>query len=901
MSQNSIDSVVAEYLAECEELTQRVGNNLRNLQKSPASAEILDSIYRDIHTVKGSAQLFGYSTIGNIGHAMESSFEPIRDQGRTPTGKHFESLFLCLDVVEQAMIAIRTGEEASLAPLAASVIGILEASCAAASAELIPEAAPLPFFGEEETPSFLTPASIPQSMMEEVPAPTMKAALPEMAPEAHSAEAATKAALTESGQKPSAESDSSNSIRVPVALLDKLMILMGEMVLVRNQVLQYANRTDDLEFLNLSQRLDVVTSEIQGEVMKTRMQPIGTVLSKFHRVVRDLSRDLGKKIELQLSGMETELDKTLLEAVKDPIMHIVRNSCDHGMESPEERKSAGKSELGIISVRSFHEGGLVIVEISDDGRGLNRQKICDKAVEKGILSADRAAALSEREAQSLIFAPGFSTAAKVTNVSGRGVGMDVVKSNIEGIGGIVDLTSKFGHGTTIRLKIPLTLAIVPAMIVRCRDERFAIPQVKLVELVRVEKNSTTNPIEYLQGQPVYRLRGNLLPLLTLEDVLQMPTDANRIPEEAANIAVLNAEGKLFGLIVDEVQDTAEVVVKPLSAFLKSLPIYSGATVLGDGSVALILDVMGVAQQHNLLSDSPAKTVSSDSHRNSAAEMQEFLLFRLGSPTKHAIPLNLVHRLEEIPSKALELSGAQKVIRYRESVLPIVTLNDVLGLTNPNNPPEQSDTMAVIVLQKAGKFFGIQVDEILDVLSTESPMDDSLCDRPGLLGNLVTPEGIVVIVDALQILDSFMKKNHAANGVAQKPEAKETNLRILFVEDTAFFRKHVNTVLTRAGFQVTTANDGQAGLELLENSRPGSFDLVLSDIEMPRMNGIELVKAVRANKDWNVVPMLALTTKFSAEHAEAGRKAGFDAYLEKLNPEVLLKAIDTVMAKTRKAA
>lgn len=913
-----IDSVIAEYLAECDEILQRVANSLRLVEKNEWTADTVDSIYRDIHTLKGSAQLFGYLCIGDIGHAMETSLDPVRREKRAPSALHLEALFRGLDAVERAAAAIRRGEDPQAGPEQNSLIASLVAAISPAdkiSAELSlgRESAPLgpelkarthidspvqKVAASRPLPAAATAAPAHQTPTPSVPAPVAAASAPAATP--HPAASFSNAP---SGENKTGDGESNSSIRVPVSVLDKLMLLMGEMVLVRNQVLQYANRTDDLEFLNLSQRLDVVTSELQGEVMKTRMQPIGNVLSKFHRVVRDLSRDLGKKIDLQLSGMETELDKTLLEAVKDPIMHIVRNSCDHGLETPDVRSAAGKPETGSIHVRSFHEGGQVIVEISDDGRGLNREKLTAKALEKGLITPERAASLSEREAYNLIFAPGFSTAAQVTNVSGRGVGMDVVKSNIEGIGGMVDLSSRLGNGTTTRLKIPLTLAIVPAMIVRCREERFAIPQVKLVELVRVEKNVGENQIELLHGKPIYRLRGSLLPLLTLEEVLGMPANSAG-PEiaEVSNIVVLNAEGKLFGLIVDEVQDTAEVVVKPLTSFLKSLSIYSGATVLGDGSVALILDVMGIAQTQGLLTEaSKAAGAESASTGPRGAELQEFLLFRLHTPTKHAIPLNLVHRLEEISRDSVELSGGQRVVRYRNSLLPILALNDLLHYGVSGTTAER-EMMSLIVLHKAGRFFGIEVDEILDVLNTAENMDEGVCDRPGLLGNILTSEEVITVVDALAILDEFTKK-HAPAGRSEAPASlRQQELKVLFVEDTAFFRKHVTTVLQRAGFRVTQAFDGKQALEVLDGAATSDFDLVLSDIEMPNMNGMELVAAVRKHPRWAGVPMLALTTKFNPAHAEEGRKAGFDAYLEKLNQEILLKAIDEVMkaSRTRRA-
>lgn len=875
MSDNEIGSALEEYWAECDEIISRIDEHLRTIEKGQQSAEIIDSLYRDIHTLKGSSQLFGFKQVGEIAHAIENTLEPIRKNQTPIEAALLDVLLKGMGLIDRQIQSIKTSKTEVDA---ASDVSAFLASIAVydTSAQTV---APV-----------LAPAPVAAPIVAPVVAPVVQPALtlaPAPAPIAAPAAAKTESKV-DAAASANPDAEGSTSIRVPVSLLDKLMNLMGEMVLVRNQVLQYANQSDSLEFLNLSQRLDVVTSEIQGEVMKTRMQPIGGILSKFHRVTRDLAKELGKKIELELIGVETELDKTLLEAVKDPIMHIVRNSCDHGLETIEDRRAAGKDVTGTITVRSYHEGGQVIVEISDDGRGLDRKKLINKAIEKGLLTPDRAETLSERDAFGLIFAPGFSTAAAVTNVSGRGVGMDVVKNNIEGIGGFVEIQSQLGRGTTTRLKIPLTLAIVPAMIVRACGERFAIPQVKLVELVRVDKEDTNQLIETLQGKPVLRLRGNILPLVRLQDVLNLKNTAPA--SDITNVVVLNAEGTLLGLIVDDVQDTAEVVVKPLNQFLKSLSLYSGATVLGDGSVALILDIVGIAKRQNLNSDVNSKLREKGDAPVKMTEEQEFLLFRLNSTSKHAIPLNLVHRLEEFAESDIEYSGGQRIVRYRNSALPIVSLNQFLGFPEP----ARTGSVPVIVTQKAGKMFGIEVDEIYDVLSTTSQMDDGFSDRVGIFGNLVTPTGLVVIVDTLRILDEMVKKLSVGGPTTSTAKVEVhtagAKRKILFVEDTAFFRRHVATVLERAGYELTLCEHGLDALQTLERSKIEDFDLVLSDIEMPKMNGLQLAEAVRANERWKHVPMIALTTKFNPAHVEEGKRAGFDSYLEKLKPEILLAEI-----------
>ncbi len=676
------ESSMGEFLAECDEISERLSKNFLQLEQKTNSQETIDTIYRDFHSLKGSAQLFGFSQLGELAHLMESCLDPLRKKKVQLSNFLVDVLLKCIDLVDRMIKSIREKEPLNFKTQIHALTEALE--------KMISD----PQGDDSPMPENIVP--------QETTTPTTPGV-------DHDKESAT-------------------TIRVPVPLLDRLMTLMGEMVLVRNQVLQYSSQSDDLEFLNLSQRLNVVTSEIQGEMMKTRMQPIGNVMSKFTRMVRDLAKELGKKIEFTLTGAETELDKTLLEAVKDPLTHIIRNSCDHGIESPQERKRLGKPEIGSIAVRAYHEGGQVIIETRDDGKGLHRNKLLSKALEKGLVTHDKAASMSDRDVMDFIFAPGFSTAAQITNVSGRGVGMDVVRSNIEKIGGVVELNSQHGKGATICLKIPLTLAIVPAMIVRCDNDRYAIPQVKLVELVRAEQNGNGPKIEYLQGKPVYRLRGNLLPLIDLKEILRFPkTDQQN--SEVVNIVVLNAEEQYFGIIVDEIQDTADIVVKPLNRFLKSLTTYSGATVLGDGSVAVILDVIGIAHQQQLITEKKDQLLKATNSREGQLKnqnTQEFLLFKLNSPTKHAILLSYVHRLEEFKREQIEYSGQQRVVRYRNSVLPIISMNDFLNF-KPKIDISENEIISVIVTQRGDSVYGLEVNEILDVLSTENVMETGLAD------------------------------------------------------------------------------------------------------------------------------------------------------------------------------
>lgn len=823
-----------EFYAEMSEGLERISSALIKMEAGAGDKALLDSLYRDIHSIKGAVQLFGLECASHLSHGMESSLEFARNNDRYDIDvAHVSTLLLCVDLMH---LCVKNPHDEEMMKEAKFMVSLL-----APFAENRPEATKV--------------VEMRPEVKHEVP-PVV------------------------SEQKTEEKVDS--TIRVQVSLLDRLMTLMGEMVLVRNQVLQYSNSCDDLEFLNLSQKLDVVTSELQEETMKTRMQPIGNILTKFQRVVRDLSGALNKKINLVLIGVETELDKSLIEAVKDPLMHIVRNACDHGIETPDKRN--GKSETGTITIKAYHEGGQVIVDISDDGRGLSRMKLIQKAVEKGIITPEKGELMSDRDVHHLIFAPGFSTAEKITNVSGRGVGMDVVKSNIERIGGLVDLTSTEGVGSKITLKIPLTLAIVPAMIVRTENDRYAIPQVKLVELVRVEKSS----IEMVQGRPIYRLRGNILPLVNLKEILG--TQNSEESEEAINIVVLNSESHLFGMIVDEILDTADIVVKPLARFLKPISLYSGATVLGDGSVAFILDVLGIAQKHLGTGTHQESKNVNDKYADGMQEqsLREYVLVSLASKAKHAIPLSTVSRMEEIKTSSIEVSGHQRVIRYRGGILRIVCLNDVLGY--PDKKVEKEITQ-LIVAKLDDEMIGIEVDQIIDVLSTRDYLDESLTGHDLITGNLVTTSEIIVVINVEKMFRVTRPRVEVRAGDMKGG-------KVLLVEDTASIRMKIAQELEDNGYTVEIAVDGIDGLKKIADHKC-AFDLIISDIEMPRMDGFEFAKKVRGIDRMKAIPVIAFTTKNSSEDLDRAKAAGFTTYLEKSKGRLLPLLVSECLSENKR--
>lgn len=881
-------AVIQEFVQECVEILQRVSENLESIERESSDNETLNAIYRDMHTMKGSSQLLGFRDLGAIAHALESSLDPIRKLGVAPSPALIDTIYDCLNLIDTMIKELK--ENNSIPPHTEEIQVLVGA--------LIDRTSRL-FHGDFQL--FREPTAARRSIREEAESETARLLslrdlghLTESTPPAETT--AQAAPLPEAKLKPeTVETEpklesADSSIRVNVTLLDRLMNLMGEMVLVRNQVLQHANETEDLSFLALSQRLDVVTNELQDQVMRTRMQPIGNVVGSFQRLVRELAKDLGKKIDLTVQGKDTELDKTLLEAIKDPLTHIVRNSCDHGVENPQERIKAGKPETGHVLISAFHEGGQVTVEVSDDGRGLNRAKILKKAEEKALVTAERAATISDRDLYQLIFLPGFSTADQVSAVSGRGVGMDVVKTNVEKIGGTVELSSNPGKGSTIRLKVPLTLAIVPIMLVKSGGESYAIPQVNLVELVRAGRSNQSAQIETLQGRPVLRLRGSLLPLVDLASFLG--GSPRREDLDSVNVVVIRAEGEPFGLIVDEVSDTADIVVKPLSKFLKALDIYSGATILGNGTVALILDVAGMSRKCKLTTER-REEMDFRTETNSFSDLMEYLVFKLRRPGLYCLPLCLVHRLEEFPRSAIETTGKSRVVQYRGSILPLLDLETTLGGTQPGT----SENISVIVIKKSDRFFGIEVSEILDVVFSESMIEDASQNGELTMGNLLLDGTMYVIVDALGAIEREFDLGPAKidSVHTRMQEQRERDTNILYVEDVAFFRKQVGNVLEKAGYNVVTAPDGQAAIDLLRTQK--NFRLILSDIEMPRMNGYEFARSVRGTEGLKNTPLLALTTRFHKSDVEEGMRSGFNGYLEKLNPEKLLSEIGRLLGET----
>ncbi len=744
-------------------------------------------------------------------------------------------------------------------------------------------------------------------------------------------------------QKSSTSSERSNTIRINVEILDQLMMLAGELVLVRNQQLLSVDKSDPVS-RSIAQRLDIVTSELQESIMRTRMQPIGNVFSKFNRVVRDLGNKLNKQIEIDISGEEVELDKTILESLADPLTHLIRNCCDHGIELPEDRVKAGKPRIGRVSLQAYHEGGQINIEIIDDGKGINVEAIKRKVLEKQLKTEAELARMKENEIQSLILLPGFSTAEQISDVSGRGVGMDVVKSNIEKLGGIIDIESKYGEGSKMHLRLPLTLAIIPCLIVMVGEHRYAVPQINLEELVCLYDDNVRTKIECAGNKEVYRLRDTLLPMVRMTEVLKRPspftdetkaeitemcrkqqedmrqaTPAGGLPAEnkgrerveinndrgtlsddnvnlksetrntetsqSLNFAVLKVGANRFGLIVDGVLGTEEIVVKPMHPAVKSLGCYSGATVMGDGKVALILDVDGIARHARIELNGRTDDAGAVDHIDKGNETQSVLIFKNGAKEQFAVALPLVKRIERISVSKIEHVGEKMFITIDGVSTLILRLDHHMKVS----PCIEKEEMYLMIPKHVKKPFGILISGIVDIeestvnLNTESYMED------GLLGTAIVKDHITLFIDIFKLIE-IAEPSWFANR-QQQQSSTEKKTRVLLVEDTPFFLQLIKGYLVNEGFEVVTATDGQAGLSLINEK---DFDLIVSDIEMPVMNGFDFLKNVRSGKRQSDIPAIAVTALDSDEDRDKAVQCGFNRYETKFNRDTFLASVEEII-------
>ncbi len=708
----AMNDVIREFLLETHENLGQLDADLVALEKNPTERSTLARVFRTLHTVKGSAGFLGLVKLQAVAHSAENLLSRLRSGEMVMSPPIATALLQTVDAIRQVLAKVEaSGGEGS-----------------GDYTELVRELDRLREGSATQPPVAPSPVSVVE--------PRSTSDLTN-----HASPADSRTAVADS------------SVRVDVGLLDKLMTLVGELVLARNQIIQLAGDQDSAPLLGTIQRLNLLTTELQTNVMKTRMQPIGNVWSKFPRVVRDLAVACGKQVRIEMDGQEIELDRTIIEAIRDPLTHIVRNAVDHGIELPAVRAERGKPAEGRLSLHAFHEGGKVIIEITDDGGGIDPVRVRDKAIALKLVAHEAAARMNERELVNLAFLPGFSTAERVTEFSGRGVGMDVVRINIERIGGTVDLESSLGRGTIVRMKIPLTLAIIPALIVKSGGERFAIPQVSLLELVHVEADQVRQRIEAVQGSQLYRLRGNLLPLVNLNRELQIGGGGSN--DGGVNMVVLQADDRQFGLVVDAIHDTEEIVVKPLQKQIKNINVYAGATIMGDGRVALILDVLGLAQRVGVVAGSRARNLNEPADRPSAstaAAKQSLLLFSMRNGGRMAVPLAQVARLEEFAQAELEIIGSRDVVQYRGEILPLIHVARALGNDGERQTAfeKASGPVPVVVYSVGGEQIGLIVDRILDIVEDEV-VATARSTRPGVLHSAVVQGRVTEFLDVEAML------------------------------------------------------------------------------------------------------------------------------------------------------
>jgi two-component system chemotaxis sensor kinase CheA len=741
--------------------------------------------------------------------------------------------------------------------------------------------------------------------------------------------------------KPVQQKEQETSLRVHVSLLDQLMTLAGELVLSRNQLLQSMTSEDQRGFEIAGQRIDLITSELQEAIMLTRMQSIGNVFNKFPRVVRDLARSLGKNVELTLEGKEVELDKTIIEAIGDPLTHLVRNAVDHGIETPEIRSRAKKPPTGQIYLKAYHEAGQVNIEISDDGKGLDGELLARKAIEKGLITEEQAKVMSAKEKTNLIFLPGFSTAEKITDVSGRGVGMDVVKTNLDKLGGLIDIDSEPGRGSIIRIKLPLTLAIIPCQVINTGGERYAIPQVNLEELLRIPADQVKKRIERVGNAEVVRLRGNLLPLIKLADIIGVKPvfrdpETNELREDrrksivdrrskksplfageesekkeepefdeaqskresgerryhavsALNIVVVSTGSMKYGLVVDELHDSEEIVVKPLGRDLKACKGYAGATIMGDGRVALILDVGNLAQMAGLTSLEGSQRASELANESKKAarnqkDRQSLLIFRSAEEEQFAVPLNLVERIEKIKLGDIEELGGKRVMKYRGGSLPLFSIDEVAMV----KPLADSENLLVIVFIIAGREIGLLAIGPVDAMETNLHVDGTALKQTGIMGSTIISDHTTQLVDVFEIVQALNPEWFEENDITAATDDGSAPT-ILFAEDSNFFRSQVKGSMEQEGYTVIEAEDGEIAWNLLQENAE-EIGLVVTDIEMPNMNGFELTQKIKSDPHYSHLPIIALTTLAGEEDIAQGQQVGIDDYQIKLDREKLLKSI-----------
>lgn len=1003
--------LIQEFISEGKEhleVTEKALLQLENSYQNP-DTELINQVFRAVHSLKGAAGFFGFKNLGMLSHRMETLLQKIRDNVLSFHPQMFEPLFEGVDLLSQMLDDIEGSENYEivilteiLEKLAKGEVNLFPSKQIISQKdkqvpltkewiekmiekggnnlflihlrlpEIIKDISELESFmsnletlgsildvsenyNQMRETNIIEPITIVYDTIMELDLVSIaldiaeqdvqlfdltliESDIPDSEPitppisKVSPGKELSKVAepIAPKPKKKNIKIPHDETIRVSLSHLNKLMNLAGELVLSRNQLLQIIGNKD-IPVLNvLSQRI----TEMQENIMATRMQPIDNLFNKFNRIVRDLSKNVQKKIKLTIMAKDVEVDNTIIEAMGDPLTHLIRNSIDHGVEKPQDRLNTNKPEMGNIHLLAAHKGGHVIITVRDDGKGIDYRSIRDSALKKELITEDDASRMSQKDIIALVFKPGFSTAEKVTSISGRGVGMDVVKTNLEKIGGTIEVNTKINVGTEFIITIPLTLAIIPTLIIESSQQRFAIPQININELVRLKPHEIATRIEVLGDSKVLRLREKLLPLINLREILQLPKmfihpktgelkidnrqplydrrahniainepvqqeeiDEKRENKErrrsvysAANIVVVNMGNNDFGIIIDKILDTEEIVVKPLSQLLHKVSLFSGATIQGDGRVILILDIANIAHEAKLAFKETEKLANLELELKQAKdiiERQDFFLFNINSYEQFSIPLSLIERIETFRESHIQIIGHKEYINYLGESLRIIRLENILKVSS--SEPQNDDLLYLIIPQIGKVKIGIVFNNIIDVINIHVEIDKNTIHEEGIMGTSIIKDRITIFLDVYKISEIAEPEKFEYIRTKELAERSQKIITILLAEDTPFFRNLISGYLTSAGYHVISVKDGQEGYEYLVEHYE-KIDLVISDIQMPRMDGLELVQKIKENPTLNHFNVLALTSLDSPENIQHGHDAGFDDYLIKVDKETLLETI-----------
>ncbi len=898
-----MDELLSDFLTETAEHIEAVDAQLVMFEQSPSDLRIIGSIFRLAHTIKGTCGFLGLNRLAALTHAAETLIGRLRD-GALPTHDNVTLILATIDRIRFILSGLETngtepsGHDQDLIvqlenhanaiilgkgliepPLYASPLPEQTAPVQARTSQRhLVSALDLDFLDTDmaraSQPGSPMPPSGPVSPQRPLEDEILAALGQGPAKDAQDKQDDPSV----DGEQVSAASGGAGrapeTIRVAVDTLERIMTLASELVLTRNQLIELTRGQDNEALKGPLQRLSSLTLDLQDGVMRARMQPLGRLFGNLPRLVRKLANDLNKKIELVTEGAETELDRQLIEIIRDPLTHIVRNCADHGIEMPETRKAAGKGETGTIFIRGSHEAGSIIIEIRDNGRGLDLENIKRKALSLNLVSEAELARMPNETLCQFIFAPGFSTAATITNISGRGIGMDVVRENIEAIGGSIAMSTIKGQGTTFALKIPLTLAIAPAFIVEAHDQRFALPQYSVVEVLGHE-NDDTHQITRLHGALVLKLRDQVLPMLDIREVLGFP-GMSEVASAGRLVVVMKVGNLNFAAIVDAVSDVQEIVVKPLSAAVSSLTLYSGNTILGDGSVVLILDPVGLAATMGLGSSrSHTLDVKPDLFKL-AVEASRFLLFHAGEGVRKALPLSVIAHIESFAADTIQMSDGMLMTLHKGLLMPIVPVSETFDRV-------KTPAVCVLVVSVGGEMMGLLIDEIVDIV--EERVDIHIAsDSPRLIGTAQ------VRGEAAEILDiAYYMKQARPNAFAR---GQNRRFRVLLVDDKQFFRDMLSPVLSASGYEVITGTCAAEGLAFLQKG--AVFDVIVTDTDMPDMDGYSFAKAVRNHDSARSVPVIGLASYASPAVLEAAKASGMSSVIGKFDRAALMAALEQVL-------